>query len=455
MRLRTAALMFLLAGCSVPETSRRAAPELDLPPMATFGQAAPMAPAYSNATIARDFLDLTFQLENGDRLETFSRFEGPITVRVLGVPPPTLVRDLDRLLTRFRSEAGLDIHRVSGESGASITVEPVPRARIRRAAPNAACFVRPNVSSWAEYRSRRNDPATFWNRLTERRSMAIFIPNDVSPQEVRDCLHEEIAQGLGPVNDLYRLPNSVFNDDNFHTVLTGYDMLILSATYDGALRSGMSRQQVATRLPGILTRINPRGGAADIAPPAVQLGAWERTISQATSPRGSHGRKLAAATRAVELAAAAGPSDPRLAFSHYILGRLSLSTDPQAALRAFLTAGTIYQSRPDTRLQEAHVALQVAAFQLSAGRAEIAMALIDQNLATVRRAEHAALLSLMLMVKAEALQLQSDPTQAARIQREALAWARYGFGDSGTIRDRADEIIAISPRNRTFGETRS
>ena len=198
MRLRTAAFMFLLAGCSVPETTRRAAPELDLPPMATFARAAPMAPAYSNATIARDFLDLTFQLENGDRLETFSRFEGPITVRILGNAPPTTVRDLDRLLARFRSEAGLDIRRVASDSEASITVELVSRSRIRRAAPTAACFVRPNVSSWSEYRSRRNDPATFWNRLTQRRSMAVFIPNDVSPQEVRDCLHEEIAQGLGP-----------------------------------------------------------------------------------------------------------------------------------------------------------------------------------------------------------------------------------------------------------------
>jgi len=34
-----------------------------------------------------------------------------------------------------------------------------------------------------------------------------------SPQEVRDCLHEELAQALGPLNDLYRLPDSVFNDD--------------------------------------------------------------------------------------------------------------------------------------------------------------------------------------------------------------------------------------------------
>jgi hypothetical protein len=82
--------------------------------------------------------------------------------------------------------------------------------------------------------------------------MAVFMPADVAPQEVRDCLHEEVAQAIGPLNDLYRLPDSVFNDDNFHTVLTGFDMLILRATYAPELRSGMTRAEVAAALPGIL-----------------------------------------------------------------------------------------------------------------------------------------------------------------------------------------------------------
>ncbi len=70
--------------------------------------------------------------------------------------------------------------------------------------------------------------------------MAIFLPGDVSPQETRDCLHEEMAQALGPLNDLYRLGDSVFNDDNFHTVLTGFDMLVLRTYYAPDLRSGMT-----------------------------------------------------------------------------------------------------------------------------------------------------------------------------------------------------------------------
>lgn len=449
MRQFLFAAVLVLSGCAGQQTSRLDSSDISLPPMKTFGRAAPVPPANSNAQLARDFLDLTFHLENGDTVPAFSRIEGPITIRVLAKAPTTLSNDLDQLIERLRREARLDVRRVASDQPASITVEPMPQRQIQNVAPTAACFVRPNVSSWKEYRARRNDPRTHWDRLTERKSMAIFLPNDVSPQEVRDCLHEEIAQGLGPVNDIYRLSTSIFNDDNFHAVLTGYDMLMLRVAYDRTLVSGMSRQQVAQRLPSILTRINPRGGAGDIAPPAIQMGAWERAIAQATSPRGSTSRKLAAAQRAVDLAMRAGARDPRLAFSYYVLGRQSLATDPNGALKAFLTAGSIYQKRPDSALQEAHVALQVAAFQLSAGRAEIAEQLVNQNLATVQKAEHASLLSLLLLVKAEALELQEKPLEAAQVRRDALAWGRYGFGQNGAVRTRAAEILAISPRSRS------
>ncbi len=456
--MRWTALLSLafLAGCAAsPETTRRAAPDITLPPMKMFSSASPMRPKASNAQIARDYLDLVFRLENGDRVPNFSRFEGPITVRVAGKAPPTLVPDLDRLLARFRREADMDIRRVSG-ADASISVVPVSRRQIQRAAPSAACFVRPNVSSWDEYWARRNDPDTFWTQLTERRRMAVFLPSDVSPQEIRDCLHEEIAQALGPVNDIYRLSDSIFNDDNFHTVLTGYDMLILSIHHDPALQTGMTEAQVAQQLPAILRRLNPAGGSGGIAPHRAPSAAWTREITKATDPRASKQRRAGAAERAVLLARQSDAANStRLAFSYYLLGRLTLTSDPDLALKSFLNAGKIYQQRPDTKIQEAHVALQIAAFQLSAGRGDIAALLIDQNLDAVRQSQHASLLSLMLLLKAEALQLQGKSVEADSVQREALAWARYGFGDQRTIRERASEILAISPRTRGQSEDRT
>ncbi|MGI9390093.1 MAG: DUF2927 domain-containing protein [Boseongicola sp.] len=440
-----------LAACSSPEATRRATTPIELPPMKTFARATPSIPRISNAVIARDILDLTFRLENGAELPVFTRFEGPITVRVVEPAPASLRPDLRRLLERLRREAKIDIREVADDQPASIIIQPVKRSQILGVAPSAACFVRPNVTSWSEYRARRKDPKTFWNRLSERRHMAVFLPSDVSPQEIRDCLHEEISQALGPVNDIYRLNQSVFNDDNFHTVLTGYDMLILRVIYDAALRSGLSSAEVTKRLPLILARLNPTGGNERVAAPGPDFDVWRTAIDRATQPGLARGKRISSARRAVALSESAGALSTRFAFSNYVLGRLTLGSDPEEALNAFLKAGRIYQNRSDTAIQEAHVAMQLAAFQLSAGRADTALALVNSNLAVVARSEHAALLTLLLLVKAEALEVLGQPGKAAEIQREALAWARYGFGDENEIRARVAEIRAISPRPNDEG----
>jgi len=213
--------------------------------MKAFTAPRPVPPSRSNQDIARDFMELVFQLESGRTLSTFTRFEGAVSIRVTGSPPPTLMPDLNRLVHRLRTEAGIDIARTNGSCVANITIEAVSRAQIRRHLPKAACFVVPNISSLSEYRSAKRARQTNWSSLKTREKLAIFLPNDASPQEVRDCLHEELAQALGPLNDLYRLPDSVFNDDNVHTVLTGFDMLILRAYYAPELHNGMARGQVA------------------------------------------------------------------------------------------------------------------------------------------------------------------------------------------------------------------
>lgn len=442
---------FTLAACTGGETSRLASSDIDLPPMRVFSEVRPAPPRVSNAVIARDFLDLVFQLESGRPLKVFSRFEGPVTVAVKGKTPPTLERDLDRLLDRLRREARIDIRRAKPGQAASIIVETVPISELQRVAPTAACIVRPNVTGWDDFRARRNDPDTLWPSLVERRQMAVFLPSDEAPQEIRDCLHEEIAQALGPVNDLFRLNNSIFNDDNFHSVLTGYDMLILRAYYDPELRTGMSQPEVARRLPGILARINPRGGQGGIAarPPAASD--WTRTITSAMDKRTPKERRRLAAERAVSMAAVNGGTPSQLALSYYWLGRLSFATDPERALNAFLTARRLYAQSPDTGAQRAQVALQLAAFQLSIGRTGEAIRLVDENLSVTRRSENAVLLSLFLLVKAEALALDGKTGASARVHREALAWARYGFGSDAEVRERAAEILAISPRSRQTG----
>jgi len=447
-----------LAGCAadLPQgelasrevTSRQIEVPAQLPPMKAFAGSRIEPPARPNREIAADFLDLAFTLESGRTLPVLSRFEGPVTLKVTGRAPAALGPDVDRLLRRLRVEAGIDIRQTASDT-ASITVEVISKRELQRVVPHAACFVAPNVSSWPEYKAARRTAKTDWTMLTERSRMAVFLPGDVSPQEMRDCLHEEVAQALGPVNDLYRLPDSVFNDDNFHTVLTGFDMLILRAFYAPEIKSGMTRQQVAARLPALLARLNPGGGngtprATSPTPPA-----WKDAIEDALGGSAETPARRDAARRAVDLARAYNWRDTRLAFSLFAMGRLNLGLNSDIALAAFREAEKIYRATPGTGLQAAHMGVQLAAHALSLGNAETAIHIVDSHLGAVTRAENAALLSTLMMIKAQALEYLGRDPEAQLVRLDSLGWARYGFGSEAEVGARLDEIAAIAPGGRS------
>ncbi|WP_323765527.1 DUF2927 domain-containing protein [Marinovum sp.] len=448
-RLTLPACLLLLSGC-MPATpgdtpTRAASLQSALPVMKTFSVPRPSMATRSNADIARDFIDLHFQLESGRALPRLSRFEGPIGVRVIGTAPAQLDRDLSGLLQRLRNEAGLDIRKVAPDRTAQVTIQAISAAEIRRALPMAACFVVPNVTSLADYRRKRRSRLLNWAQLETRTSVAIFLPNDSTPQEMRDCLHEELAQALGPLNDLYRLPDSVFNDDNVHTVLTGFDMLILRATYDRALSSGMGRAEVAARLPAILARLNPDGQRIGPNPQTGTPRDWIEAVQEALGPGTRHAQRRAAATRALQIAAGIGWQDHRRAFSHYAMGRILLSTEPDRARAEFETAGHFYRQSPATDLHLAYVASQLAALELARGRPEQTLALVAPHLDTAARHENAALLSTLLLLRAEALGLTGRVSEAREVRMDSLGWARYGFGADWAVRAKLREIAALNP----------
>ena len=415
-----------------------------LPPMRGFGAVAAQAPSRSNVDMAEDYLDLVFRLESGRTVPVLSRFEGPISVRATGLRPPSLMPDLQSLLSRLRGEARLDIS-YTDAADANITIEAIPRATLQRFVPRAACFVVPRVSSWNEYLAARRGPLVDWTTLTYRDRAAIFVPADVAPQELRDCLHEELAQALGPLNDLYRLPDSVFNDDNIHSVLTGFDMLVLRAHYAPELRNGMSRSEVAARLPGILARFNPsgqyggRGGANDTSRD------WINAIENALSSGSSPAVRRQSAERAIGLARAFNWDGTREGFGYYAYGRLQMRNDPQAAYTAFQQAYNSFGTAPTLRLHSAHVALQLATFSLTSGDVTTTLNLVNSALPVATRAENAALMASLLMVRAGALELSGQSQEAAAARLDSLGWARYAFGSENNVRARMAEIAALTP----------
>jgi len=451
MRRFVLPLVLVLNAC-VPVTpgdtpTRALSQGSDLPPMKTFGAPRPAQPIKSNNDLALDFIELSFQLESGRDLPVFTRFEGPISVRVTGAPPASLGTDLRRLMHRLRTEADIDIYEAAPGAPANITIEAVPRKDIRRALPHAACFVVPNITTISEYKQNRRSPRTSWSGLRTRERLAIFLPNDASPQEVRDCLHEELAQAIGPLNDLYRLPDSVFNDDNVHTVLTGFDMMMLKAYYSPELRSGMTRGQVANRLPAIFARINPRGENLPAKYATRTPRAWSQAVQTALGPGATTAQRRAAAERALDIAQAMGWRDHRRAFAHYANGRLLLSSDPKAAQAHFRAADQFYAATPGADLHRAYVATQLAAYAISRGEGDAAIILLAPHIDRAASNENAALLATLLLLRAEALDLQGRTAEARTVRLDSLGWARYGFGPDWAVRAKLREISSLNPLN--------
>jgi hypothetical protein len=439
-----------LAGCAtVPleDVPQRRVPAAEsLPPMKTFGAPNPPRALRSNAEMARDFLELAFFMESGREIPVLARFEGPVSVRLIGEVPPGAEAELARLLGRLRGEARLNVGRVPATAGANITVEFLPRRTMQALVPQAACFIVPNVTGWEDFRARRRNPALDWTALQRRERVAVFVPSDVPPQEIRDCLHEELAQALGPLNDLYRLPDSVWNDDNFQTILTGFDMLMLRVFNAPDLRSGMTRDEVARRVPAILARLNPAGqgiGARGGLPRSPR--AWLSAVETALGPGTALTARRAAAQQALALARSNGLGDARLAFSYFTLGRLARANEADIALQAFLEAGRLYRAMPGGAVHASHVDMHLAAFALSAGRADEALAISVRAQPAALQSENAALLATLKMVQAEALQMLGRAQDARTVRIDSLGWARYGFGSDARVRERLAEIAALVP----------
>ena len=418
--------------------------------MNTFASTPAARPQRSNADIARDFIDLSFRMESGREITTFTRFEAPIRVAMAGSVPASAPREVAALVGRLRSEAQIDIAQTADRASANVIVEFLPRSSLQAVVPQAACFVVPRVRSWDEFRAARNTARIDWTTLQTRDSIIAFVPADVAPQEIRDCLHEELAQSLGPLNDLYHLSDSVFNDDNFHTVLTGFDMLVLRATYAPELRSGMSRSEVAARLPAILARMNPGGQGAGSRMAGDTPRAWISAIETALGPRTPDSARRAAAERALNIAQSLGWSDNRRAFSHFALARLSLAREVESSIMHFAEAARYYRALPGGGVHVAHVDMQMAAFALSSGQFEEALKLADRAIGPVQAAQNAALLSTLKMIRAEALTALGRDAEARATRLDSLGWARYGFGSEAQVRGRMNEISALSPGRSGF-----
>ncbi|MBL4749410.1 MAG: DUF2927 domain-containing protein [Amylibacter sp.] len=454
-RLPVLVFSVALAGCgtqTAPEVSRNSNDLISTVGMQTFPNAATSAVVHrSNIDIAQEFLDLSFALESGQELTRLTRFEGPISIAISPSASKNVVQELDRLIARLRSEANVDIYRVTGNN-ANIFIETIPKKQLQSMIPTAACFVVPNVSGWNDYRRNRFKNTVDWTQLESRQKITVFMPNDIALQESRDCLHEEIAQALGPVNDLYRLPDSVYNDDNFNISLTAYDMLILKAFYSPEIRNGMSKTQVASVLPQILARLNPVGQALPAANLQKTSKDWVRAIATALGPKTSTSKRRSAAFRAVQIAQSKGYNDHRLGFAYFARAQISLHNDPRLAASDFGQAYSIFRTLfGPSDIHTAQAAVQMASLAISAGKYDDALGYLNDSIPAARKSQNASLLFSLLAMKSEVYDGLGRYADAKTLKQEAISWAHYGIGSRSEVSRRLQQVAALRPRISTKG----
>ena len=375
--------------------------------------------ARANTAIADEFIAFLFETEGGVRIPRLLRYEGPVRVSLDGALAGYRA-DLQGVLAGMRQRSGVDIALTDG--AAQIRVIQVPNAALKQIFPTAACAVVPDVASFAEVQ-RRQYPR--WSRQTALTRAVVLIPDNAAPYVVRACLNEEIAQALGPVNDLYRVSDTVFNDDNVFNTLTDYDHLILRLLYSPELQSGMGQAAVRAKLSALLARENPAGARAGSTTRADAR--WDALIETAINGANPRPARLHAAVQAVARGRRLGGH--RLAHALLVYGRLTLREQSALAAPAFEEAYRLNLAElGQGNLRTALAAMHMAAVALKAGEYEAVISLTTPALVTARRFQDSVLQAGIQSLRGLAFaQLgQNRAAEAARV--DSLAQARYAFG---------------------------
>ncbi len=395
--------------------------------------------ARSNLAIADEFISYLFETEGGVRIPRLLKYEGPVRVSLDGALA-SYRGDLQSVLAGLRQKSGIDIALTDG--AANIRILQVPAAALKRIYPTAACVVVPGVRSFAEVR-RLQFPR--WSTQQELTRALVLIPDTTPPYIVRACLNEEIAQALGPVNDLYRVSDTVFNDDNVFNRLTEYDHLILRLLYSPELQIGMGPAAVRARLPALLARENPAGARA--GQPSTSDERWQALIETAMNTGNPRPSRLSAAAKAVERARRFG--DHRLAHSLLIYGRLTLKTRPDLAAAAFRESYALNQSQlGPANLRSALSGMHMAAIAIAAGDFEAVIRLTTPALATARRFSDPVMQAGIQGLRALAFAQLGQNSKAQAAQLDSEAQARYAFGENATqIAAAQAQIEGLVPAN--------
>lgn len=215
---------------------------------------------YTSDMLARNFERIAFYGEHeiGTRLQAdrggarlLARWDRPVRIKVeYGPSVPRAQRQVD---TAFVSKFADRLTALTGHPTRSVVARGNFHVLVigeddRSAMQGRFAELLPNLSR-ANQALLQNLPrdmhclvvVSHEDSATPRITSALAIVRAEHPDLLRQaCFHEEIAQGMGLVNDSPTARPSIFNDDDEFAFLTSHDEKLLQMLYDPRLKIGMS-----------------------------------------------------------------------------------------------------------------------------------------------------------------------------------------------------------------------
>jgi len=197
-----------------------------------------------------EFSDRNGRLEPQATENRLHRWVDPVRVNVeFGASVPLVQRAADRAaiasyVARLSRITGLPMRMTAWRANHTVLVL---NAEEREAAAPRIAALAPGISTAALDSATRMAPEmyctvfSFTTGSSAVYTRALTVIRGELPEMLRlACVHEELAQSLGLVNDYPRARPSIFNDNEEFALLTKQDELMLKMLYDPRLRPGMT-----------------------------------------------------------------------------------------------------------------------------------------------------------------------------------------------------------------------
>ncbi|MEM7545655.1 MAG: DUF2927 domain-containing protein [Pseudomonadota bacterium] len=233
---------------------------------------------FSNAELATNFekiaLNREYRREEGKLIEAttpslISRWRDPIRYQILGGGVTPLDKaDYAELAARLTDLTGVEV--AEGDSDPNVTILILTaderRAFIDELEEDGIAERMPLVIEWAQklsypcvgqvgYRDANTGQIT---------GAMIVIKAELEGLFRKSCIHEELVQTMGLMNDDKRVRPSIFNDDQEFALLTEHDEYLLRILYDDRLQPGMEANEALPLVPAIIEDLRPETDAAAV-----------------------------------------------------------------------------------------------------------------------------------------------------------------------------------------------